>query len=240
MPAFIKNQPWVGKIGCIFLGAPVDLMSISFAEEIPDEHLQVLTEINNESINQLDIILFVLGKADQAIMDRVFTELKLLRAQDTLPVATYGIALESHEKVALINAGLNECLSPNESPREMLAKMRALIRRYGFEKAPASEIMQLGDCVIDFTKHTISLNGETSNLSPIEYRLLKYFEKNKGVLLTQQQIFSHVWGVDKPFNSHYVVLYIGKIRKRIGDVASNPQWIVSDKGLGYRFMDNSI
>ena len=80
MPAFIKNQPWVGKIGCIFLGAPVDLMSISFAEEIPDEHLQVLTEINNASIHQLDIILFVLGKADQAIMDRVFTELKLLRA----------------------------------------------------------------------------------------------------------------------------------------------------------------
>ena len=108
------------------------------------------------------------------------------------------------------------------------------------EKAPASEIMQLGDCVIDFTKHTISLNGQTSNLSPIEYRLLKYFEKNKGALLTQQQIFSHVWGVDKPFNSHYVVLYIGKIRKRIGDSASNPQWIVSDKGLGYRFMDDSI
>jgi two-component system KDP operon response regulator KdpE len=232
------NLNWIEKIGVFPLNQSLDEQS-PYPTFIPAERIVVLADLSRQSIGDIELILILLGQFVSADFSRVFEQLGVLREFSNVPIATYGKSLNGAEKVALMNAGLNEVLLLEDSANESLAKMKSLVRRYGYDKLPRPDQMILSDCIVDFGRRQVVLGDEITPLSPIEYRILKYFQEHPNMLLTHQQIFAYTWGADKIFDSHYVSLYIGKIRKLIGDSALEPRWIISDKGLGYRFIGSS-
>jgi two-component system KDP operon response regulator KdpE len=233
-----NNLDWNEKIGVYLVNQPVDKLSLNPSFIAPELILE-LVDLSSQSIGDIELIIIVLSQLSSDEFSVISEQIRVLRESSNIPIAAYGKALNGAEKVALINAGLNEFISPEDSVNESLAKLRSLVRRYSYDKLPPPDQLVLSDCVIDFGARQITLHGESSPLSPIEYRMLKYFQQHPNMLLTHQQIFAYTWGADKLFDSHYVSLYIGKIRKLIGDSALEPRWIVSDKGLGYRFMGQS-
>lgn len=161
--------------------------------------------------------------------------IKRLRAWSELPVIVISVRESQEEKVAALDAGADDFVTKPFGMKELLARMRAVLRR-AVGESEAEPVLHFDDLEIDLLKKLVKLEGEAIHLTPTEYRLLESMATNPGKLLTHQWLLEQVWGRGYGSESHYLRLYVKQLRQKLSDTPSSPRWITTEPGLGYRWL----
>ena len=124
------------------------------------------------------------------------------------------------------------------SPRELVSRMKAVLRRVEMESPAAGTAIAIDDGLqVDFQRHEVLVDGERVKLRPTEYRLLYHLVNNAGWVMTHEMLLSKVWGYEYRDDSHLLRLYITYLRQKIEPNPSEPKYILTERGVGYRFVD---
>lgn len=167
-----------------------------------------------------------------------FQVLRMIREIGSTPVIMLTAKGEENDKVRGLELGADDYVTKPFSPRELTSRIRAVLRRGSFsDQTDTGKIDVDGRLQIDFDRHEVWVDGELVQLRPTEYRLLYHLVKNAGWVLTHDQILSKVWGYEYEDEPHYVRLYINYLRKKIEKDPANPRYILTERGVGYRFVD---
>jgi DNA-binding response OmpR family regulator len=167
-----------------------------------------------------------------------FETLKRIREVSTVPVMMLTVRQEEGDRIRGLDLGADDYLTKPFSPRELLSRTKALLRR-AFMPSPArkTQIVVDDELTIDFSKHEVWVRGEKVDLRPTEYRLLYHLVNNAGRLLTHETLLSKVWGHEYRDEAHYLRLYITYLRQKIERDPAHPRYILTERGLGYRFRE---
>lgn len=167
-----------------------------------------------------------------------FTVLKMVREIGGTPVIMLTAKGEEKDIIKGLELGADDYITKPFSPRELTSRIRAVLRRGSFTKDEESGRIVVDDrLTIDFDRHEVWIEGELVQLRPTEYRLLYHLVQNAGWVLTHDQILNKVWGYEYENEPHYVRLYINYLRKKLEVDPSDPKYILTERGVGYRFVD---
>ena len=167
-----------------------------------------------------------------------FTVLKMIRQIGSIPVIMLTAKSEEDDKIKGLELGADDYVTKPFSPRELTSRIRAVLRRGDFSQDEESGKIVVDDrLTIDFDRHEVWVDGELVQLRPTEYRLLYHLVQNAGWVLTHDQILNKVWGYEYENEPHYVRLYINYLRKKLEVDPANPKYILTERGVGYRFVD---
>jgi len=167
-----------------------------------------------------------------------FEVLSMIREISNVPVIMLTAKGEEDDRVRGLELGADDYVTKPFSPRELVSRVRAVLRRVETSSTESPDIIEVDEHLkLDFSKREIWLDGELVKLRPTEYRLLYHLVKNAGWVLTYDQILSRVWGYEYRDEPHYVRLYINYLRQKIEKDPSNPIYILTERGVGYRFVD---
>lgn len=165
-----------------------------------------------------------------------FETLRAIREVSTAPVIMLTVRQGEQDKIHGLDLGADDYLAKPFSPRELLSRIRALLRRSLM--APPSrktEIVVDADLRIDFARREVVVRGKKVALRPTEYRLLYHLVSNAGRLLSHETLLSKVWGREYRDEAHYLRLYITYLRQKLEQDPAHPQYILTERGVGYRF-----
>ncbi|MDD5701134.1 MAG: response regulator transcription factor [Dehalococcoidales bacterium] len=167
-----------------------------------------------------------------------YETLKKVRDLSQVPVIFLSVKGEEEDRVRGLDLGADDYITKPFSPRELVSRVRAVLRRVEPENSQRrSEIVVDDDLKIDFDQRKVFVRGREIKLRATEYRLLFQLVSNPGRLLTHETLLSRVWGPEYRDEDQYVRLYITYLRQKIEKDPRNPRYILSERGLGYRFMD---
>jgi two-component system, OmpR family, KDP operon response regulator KdpE len=186
--------------------------------------------INTTVMKKPDIILLDLNLPDMNGLD----VLKKIREWYKAPVIVLTVRDSEDSKIELLDNGADDYIIKPFNMGELLARMRAILRR--IKNDTDEPVLKTGNIVIDFSKRTVAVNGETVKFSPLEYNLLKLFAKNPGKVLTHRQIMKEIWGPGMESETSYLRVYIAAIRKKIEKEPSRPRILITEPAVGYRFL----
>jgi two-component system, OmpR family, KDP operon response regulator KdpE len=156
-----------------------------------------------------------------------------LRQWSQVPVLVLSAIGEEREKVAALDAGADDYVTKPFGIEELLARLRAVLRR----ALPVTEpVIEIGDLRIELDKRAVYRNGDLVQLTPHEFGLLRLLALNEGRLLTHQMILREVWGAAYQAESHYLHVYISQLRRKIEPDPARPRHILTEPGAGYRLV----
>lgn len=157
------------------------------------------------------------------------------RAWSSTPILILSARSEERSKVEALDAGADDYLTKPFGIAELLARVRALLRRRQFNTSEPQATLQFGDYSIDCVNRVVTRCGEAIHLSQIEYRLLAFLAANPGRVLTHRHLLAQVWGGQAVENPQYLRVYVGHLRQKIEDNPAQPRHILTEIGVGYRF-----
>lgn len=167
-----------------------------------------------------------------------FEVLQLIRESYQLPVIMLTAKGEEDDKVKGLELGADDYVTKPFSPRELVSRVRAVLRRNDQGASSEDGVIDVDSHLkIDFSRREVWLDGNLVKLRPTEYRLLYHLVQNAGWVLTYDQILSKVWGYEYRDEPHYVRLYVNYLRQKLEQDPANPQYILTERGVGYRFVD---
>jgi len=167
-----------------------------------------------------------------------FETLKRLRQFSNVPVIMLTVRGEEADKVKGLQLGADDYVPKPFSQRELLARIQAVLRRAEMPPhVPRTEIVIDDLLRVDFSRGEVWAQGRRVQLSPTEYRLLYHLVSNPGRLMTYETLLARVWGWEYTEEQHYVRLYISYLRQKIEPDPAHPRYILTEKGLGYKFVD---
>ncbi len=185
------------------------------------------------SAGDLDLVLLDLGLPD---IDG-FEVLRRVRSFSDVPV----IVLTAHhmqaEKVHALDAGADDYVTKPFDVEELLARVRATLRRVP-HAPPAATHVSVDDLDIDLERRLVTRAGTPVHLTRTELALLELLVQNPGKLLTQERLLRDVWGPEYGTEANYLRVYVGQLRKKLGDDAAHPRLILTEPGIGYRWIAN--
>jgi two-component system KDP operon response regulator KdpE len=157
-----------------------------------------------------------------------------LRTWTDAPVIILSAVGEEREKIAALDAGADDYVTKPFSVDELLARLRAVLRRRGPSQEP---VIEIGDLRIDIPERVVTASGERVKLSPHEFDLLRVLAQNRGKLLTHRALLSEVWGPAYQVEAHYLHVYVSHLRRKIEPDPSSPRYLLTESGAGYRLVD---
>jgi two-component system, OmpR family, KDP operon response regulator KdpE len=157
-----------------------------------------------------------------------------VRGWSQLPIIVLSAVGDEREKVRALDAGADDYLTKPFGTDELLARLRALMRRSGDAGQP---MISLGDLSIDVAGHTVTRAGEEIHLTPLEFDILRVLALHAGKLVTHRQLLREVWGPEYLDETHYLRVHIAHIRSKLEPDASSPRYLVTDPGVGYRLRE---
>ncbi|MDF1520254.1 MAG: response regulator transcription factor [Brevefilum sp.] len=167
-----------------------------------------------------------------------FEVLRMIREISQVPVIMLTAKGEEDDKVKGLELGADDYVTKPFSPRELVSRVKAVLRRGSTFEEEDEGVIEVDDRLkIDFGKREVWVDDELVKLRPTEYRLLYHLVQNAGWVLTHDQILTKVWGYEYRDEPHYVRLYINYLRKKIEEDPSDPKYILTERGVGYRFVD---
>jgi two-component system, OmpR family, KDP operon response regulator KdpE len=159
--------------------------------------------------------------------------IRRLRSFSDVPVVVLSVRESQSEKVTALDAGADDYVVKPFGMDELLARMRAALRRARPEEARPK--LRFSELEIDLGRHLVHLGGQPVHLTPTEYRLLEALATNAGKLLTHSWLLRRVWGPAYDRESHYVRVYMQQLRQKLRDDPGRPRYIITEPGLGYRW-----
>jgi len=179
-----------------------------------------------------DLVILDLGLPD---LDG-YEVLSELRTWSHVPVIVLSVRSNEEEKVKLLDAGANDYVTKPFSIQELMARLRVLLRQHQHRGSVDAVIFDDGTLKIDFSKRQVFLNQQLLSLTRKEYQLLSLLAKNKGQLITQPQILKELWGPTHQEDTHYLRILVAKLRVKLNDNAVQPKYIITEPGVGLRFL----
>ncbi len=181
---------------------------------------------------------------DLVIMDVMMPEmdgfetLKLLREISTVPVILLTVKSDEEDKIQGLGLGADDYVTKPFSPRELSSRVSAVLRRAEWPSLTPRTILEIDEHLsIDFNRHQVIVAGERIDLRPTEYRLLNHLVQNTGWVIPHETLLAKVWGYEYRDETHYLRLYINYLRKKIEKEPARPEYILTERGVGYRFVD---
>ena len=167
-----------------------------------------------------------------------FTALKHIRETSTVPVIMLTVRNDERDRIRGLDLGADDYINKPFSTPELLSRMKAVLRRT-FMPAPTRRALIVidDDLSIDFDHREVIVRGNKVTLRPTESRLLYHLVNNAGRLLSHETLLAKVWGREYRDEDHYVRLYITYLRQKIERDPAHPEYIVTERGMGYRFKD---
>ncbi|HEY5057841.1 MAG TPA: response regulator [Gaiellaceae bacterium] len=157
-----------------------------------------------------------------------------LRTWSDAPVIVLSAVGEEREKIAALDAGADDYVTKPFSVDELLARLRAVLRR----RTPSQEpLIEVGDLRIDVPDRVVTVAGDRVKLSPHEFDLLRVLAQNRGKLLTHRALLREVWGPAYKVEAHYLHVYVSHLRRKIERDPSRPRYLLTEAGAGYRLVD---
>ncbi len=181
---------------------------------------------------QPDMVVLDLGLPDGDGLDFI----RDLRAWSDVPVIVLSARTTEADKVGALDAGADDYLTKPFGAAELLARVRAQLRRRSRAGSDGATSFEFGKIRVDLGKRLVERAGAPLHLTPIEYRLLAYLITHPDRVLTHRQLLKDIWGPSHADDSHYVRVYMGALRKKLEDDPSQPRHIVTETGVGYRFI----
>jgi two-component system KDP operon response regulator KdpE len=167
-----------------------------------------------------------------------FETLRIIRETSTVPVIMLTVRDDEEDKVRGLELGADDYVTKPFSPRELNSRIKAVLRRTELDSPDSSSLVVVDDYLqIDFGKRQVFAGGKEVKLRPTEYRLLYHLVQNAGQVMTHEMILNKVWGYEYRDESQYVRLYITYLRQKIEPDPGNPRYILTERGVGYRFVD---
>ena len=167
-----------------------------------------------------------------------FNVLQTIREITDVPVIMLTAKGEEEDRVRGLELGADDYVTKPFSPRELVSRVRAVLRRTEAIKPSTRSLIEVDDRLkIDFERRRVWVDDELVSLRPTEYRLLYHLVQNAGLVLTHDQILIKVWGYEYRDEPHYVRLYVNYLRKKIEKDPANPKYILTERSIGYRFVD---
>jgi two-component system KDP operon response regulator KdpE len=179
-----------------------------------------------------DLVILDLGLPDGDGMDFLHD----LRGWSNVPVIVLSARVNEHDKIAALDAGADDYLTKPFGVGELLARVRAALRRRRDVGALAGAVFEFGDVSVDLNLRVVKKAGQGVHLTPIEYRLLTLLLTNVGKVLTHRQILREVWGPSHAEDGHYVRVYMGHLRQKLEDDPAQPRHIITETAVGYRLV----
>lgn len=166
-----------------------------------------------------------------------FEVLKIMREVSSVPVIMLTAKGEEEDRIKGLELGADDYITKPFSPRELVSRVRAVLRRTDSSSGTHGIIEVDERLKLDFDRHEIWVDNKLVQLRPTEYRLLYHLVQNAGWVIPHDQILAKVWGYEYRDEPHYVRLYINYLRNKIEKDPTNPQYILTERGVGYRFID---
>lgn len=168
-----------------------------------------------------------------------FETLRMLREFSSIPVIMLTAKGEENDKVYGLELGADDYVTKPFGPRELSSRIKAVLRRAEMPStSPNQAILRVDERLqVDFNRREVLVNGEHVKLRPTEYRLLYHLIENKGWTVPHEQLLAKVWGYEYRDEAHYVRLYVNYLREKIEEDPSKPRYILTERGVGYRFVD---
>lgn len=161
--------------------------------------------------------------------------IRRLRTFSEVPVIVLSVRDQQADKVAALDAGADDYVTKPFAMEELLARIRAQLRRTQTEE-PAVPVLRFGKLEVDLARRLVTFAGELVHVTPTEYALLEAMVTNPGKLLTHQWLLRKVWGQGYGEESHYLRVYVRALRRKLGDAAAAPALILTEPGVGYRWI----
>jgi len=162
-----------------------------------------------------------------------YTVCERIRESSMIPIIMVTAKGDDEEKVKGLDAGADDYISKPFSSKELVARVRAVLRRSKLQDEHIEPAFHYRDLAIDFNQHCVTLGNRELNLTATEYRLLSYLAQNAGRLATPGQILGRVWGEEYAGETHLLQVNVARLRQKLNDDASNPTYIVTKPGIGY-------
>ena len=182
--------------------------------------------------NLPELIILDLGLPD---MDGIEVCARLREWTDC-PIIVLSVRDTEREKVAALDKGADDYLTKPFGIEELLARVRVALRHSSRTQGAQSSTVKAGRLLVDLAWHTVTRDGEEVKLTGTEFNLLAYLAANRGRVLTHRSILTHVWGPEDADHTEYLRVYMRQLRKKLEVDPEHPQIIVTEPGIGYRFL----
>lgn len=197
----------------------------------------VLTAPNGRSAlhiaahNHPDVIVLDLGLPD---LDGTGV-ITGLRGWSTTPIIVLSARTDSSDKVEALDAGADDYVTKPFGMDELLARLRAAVRRATTHARMEEAVVHAGTLDIDLAAKQVTRDGAVVHLTPTEWGILELLVRHQGKLVSQRQLLSEVWGPRYHTETHYLRVYLAQLRRKLEADASHPRHLVTEPGMGYRF-----
>lgn len=158
-----------------------------------------------------------------------------LRTWSVAPIIVLSARSGEGDKVGALDAGADDYLVKPFGAAELLARVRAQLRRLTLTSPSADPVLRFGAITVDLARRVVERNGAPVHLTPIEYRLLTHLASQPDRVVTHQQLLKAVWGPGHAQDTHYVRVHMANLRKKVEDEPSMPKHVLTEAGVGYRF-----
>ncbi|MFE6891448.1 response regulator [Streptomyces sp. NPDC057694] len=190
------------------------------------------TALRLAAARQPDVVVLDLGLPDMDGVDVI----RALRGWTRVPIMVLSARSASEEKIAALDAGADDYVTKPFSMDELLARLRAAVRRTGpVALAPDSVVVETDHFTVDLVAKKAVRDGRDVRLTPTEWHLLEILVCNPGRLISQKQLLSEVWGVSQSNKANYLRVYMAQLRRKLEADPSRPRHLITEPGMGYRF-----
>jgi two-component system alkaline phosphatase synthesis response regulator PhoP len=169
-----------------------------------------------------------------------FEVLQSIRRESEVYVLMLTARSEETDRIVGLTVGADDYVTKPFSPRELVARIKAILRRQRDASAGGSDVLIFRRLRIDAGRFQVWRDGEEIALTPLEFKLLRTLANHAGMVLSREQLLESVWGYDFYGEERVVDVHIGHIRQKIEPDPANPQFIVTVRGIGYRFEDTLL
>ncbi|MDD5175403.1 MAG: response regulator [Sterolibacterium sp.] len=186
--------------------------------------------LDQAAADKTDLVILDLGLPDMSGIEFI----RDLRTWSPVPILILSARSAEQDKIAALDAGADDYLSKPFAVGELLARVRALLRR-PWQDGSARPQHQFGEVEVDLSRRIVSRAGVEVHLTQIEYRLLAVMLANNGKVMTHRHLMQEVWGPGHTEQGHYLRIYVGRLRQKLEADPALPQHILTETGVGYRF-----
>ena len=179
-----------------------------------------------------DLVVLDLGLPDGDGIDLIAD----LRTWSPVPVIVLSARTDEEQKIRALDAGADDYLTKPFGVGELLARVRAMLRRQRTPGQDAGGVVQFGDVRVDQQARLVTRGGQPVRLTPTEFRLLSVLVNNAGRVVTAPQLLREVWGPSNTENGHYLRIYMGHLRQKLEHDPAQPVYLLTETGVGYRLL----